>query len=456
MVRLLLLLTVWNGIAAWATAYARYYVVDLSDSAAGSAIIPSVGYGINDAGMITGHGQPTADNSTSKVFFYNPATGNFINAGNLAGNFVEGNGGNGYSINQQGVIVGRNSISDTSWAYRPFLFHDVNLNGAADSGEMQNLGPEVEYVSGVANDINDSNQVVGYSTDAYSVTDGWVWTDSDHDLSYDAGEKQYFEALTPMSINNAGQIVLTGSGQSILWNDSNSDGIYAEGEKQILPVPGGYSSISSTLINENGNISGSVKNINNKTNGFYWKDTNQDNIIDAEEYVLFGAAMTNTFVRAMNNQGQLVGGTLDYGSQRVAYIWTREQGMTNLNDLAAYTHATLGPASFSQAEAINNHGIIVTSGWFDINHDGKKGAADIEHVFVLIPISSGDIDKDGSVDLDDFELLAAQFGRGDCSSGNAFCDGADITQNGMVNLDDFTSIVEDWLTTPIFNDERER
>ncbi|HML75696.1 MAG TPA: hypothetical protein PKB02_14500 [Anaerohalosphaeraceae bacterium] len=450
MVRLLVLLAVWNGIAAWATAYARYHVVDLSDLAAGSTIIPSVGYGINDAGMITGHGQPTADGSTSKVFFYNPAAGIFTNAGNLAGNFVEGNGGNGYSINQQGVIVGRNSISNTSWLYRPFLFYDANGNGIADSGEMQNLGPEADFTSGVANDINDSNQVVAYSTDTNSATVGWVWTDRDHDLQYDEGEKQYFSGMTPMSINNSGQIVLTGSGQSFLWNDPDGDGVYLESDKQTLPVPATYQSISSTLINEHGGISGSVRNINSKTNGLYWEDTNQDGVVDAEEYTLFGAAMTNTFVRTMNNHGQLAGGTLDYGSQRVAYIWTKEQGMVNLNDVAAYTHATLGPASFSQAEAINNQGVIVSTGWFDINHDGKKGSSDPEHVFVLIPISSGDIDMDGSVDLDDFELLSAQFGRVDCSSGNAFCDGADITQNGTVNLDDFTPIVEDWLITPIF------
>jgi hypothetical protein len=66
----------------------RYRVTDLSALAAGSEIIPSVGYGINDQGDVAGHGMPTAEGSTSKPFVYKAAAGAFINLGNLAGDFL--------------------------------------------------------------------------------------------------------------------------------------------------------------------------------------------------------------------------------------------------------------------------------------------------------------------------------------------------------------------------------
>ena len=124
--------TIWLGAAAMVMANPKYHVTDLSALAEGSAIVPSTGYAINNAGQITGHGMPTAAGSTSKVFLYDPVNG-FINVGNLNGNFVEGNGGNGYSINQQGVIVGRNCISDTVWAYRPFFFFFYKSKCVLDS-----------------------------------------------------------------------------------------------------------------------------------------------------------------------------------------------------------------------------------------------------------------------------------------------------------------------------------
>jgi hypothetical protein len=446
MKRWIVLMLLANGIAGWAAAYTRYQVLDLTDMGNGSPIVPAYGYAINDAGQITGHGTPTVSGATSKVYLYNSVTGVFINVGNLLGNFVEGYGGNGYSINQQGIIVGRNSISNTSYDYRPFLFYDANSNGLVDPNELQNLGIEAGDDYGIANDINDRNQVVGYGVDLNDVWNGWVWTDGDQDLQYDAGEKQYFNGRVAMSINNSGQIVMTGSSQTILWGDPNEDGIYSEDEKQTLPLPSGYLSISGTLINNPGAIGGSVKNGNSKTNLLYWNDDDQDGVVEEQEYTIVGSMLWNTFARAMNNQGEIVGGTYELiNIQRMAYIWTREEGMANLNDLAGYTDATLGPAIFSQAEAINDRGIILTNGFFDLNHDGKRSGSEPEHAFVLIPC--WDISMDCVVNLEDFNILMEHYGFTDCTSENTYCDRTDLSQDGQVSLDDLAQLAEDWLMT---------
>jgi hypothetical protein len=425
----------------------KYHVTDLSALAEGSAIVPSTGYAINNAGQITGHGMPTAAGSTSKVFLYDPVNG-FINVGNLNGNFVEGNGGNGYSINQQGVIVGRNCISDTVWAYRPFLFYDANANGVVDVGEHQNLGTEPGYGTGVANDINDFNQVVGYISDETATTVGWVWTDANANLQFDTGEKQYFGAWLPNSINNVGQIVLSNGTQCMLWDDLNSDGVYDVSEQQMFGLPATYPSFGTGYINNSGAVCGAIKNGNAKTNAFYWEDSNSDGIIGVSEYTIFGALATNTFVRSFNDQGQAVGGTFDFNSaQRTGYVWSKDKGMENLNTLTDFTDAVLGRALFSQAEGINHLGVITATGWYDTDEDGRKDSAEAERVFVLTPYSAGDITTDGLVNLEDFSDLAEQYGRSDCAAGNEHCGGADIGQNGSVGLDDVAVIAEKWLTT---------
>ena len=48
------------------------------------------------------------------------------------------------------------------------------------------------------------------------------------------------------------------------------------------------------------------------------------------------------------------------------------------------------------------------------------------------------------IDFTDFTNFANQWYRTDCSSGNGWCSGADLTRNGSVTLDDLMQFVEDW------------
>jgi len=54
-----------------------------------------------------------------------------------------------------------------------------------------------------------------------------------------------------------------------------------------------------------------------------------------------------------------------------------------------------------------------------------------------INCEDADIDLDGNVDEDDFNILEANFGRTDCDEFNSWCSGADINEDGSVDLGDF-------------------
>jgi hypothetical protein len=445
-----LIIMVLAGLTTVAFGSIRYHAADLTKVAGDSCapIIPVTPYGINDSGMITGMGYPP-DNINAKPFLYNPATGVFINVGNLAGDFNNnGYGGTGYAINNLGFITGRDSDSNTSWAYKAFIFGDVNNNGVVDSGELINLNPDGGI--NVGDGINIHNQVIGYNQTSTPTT-GWVWTDFNGNYQYDNGERQSFGTLVPNSINDSHQIVLYGGGQSILWNDSNGNGIYENGEQQTMPKPAGYSGMSAQHIKNSGNICGNVTNSStSKSQAFYWTDNNHNGLVEVNEYTIFGTTQRNTYTRAMNNRSEIVGGTFEWdpaNTTRAAYVWRAADGMVNLNDATdKYYEAdpNWGAVWFSQAEGINNNGVIVTAGLYntyDSNGIIHHGMA----VYVLTPYMPGDIDGSGRVNFKDYNILATNYGNTNCSQSNGYCSGADLNTNGKVDFADIELLTENWL-----------
>lgn len=440
------------AIASIGQAGIRYKVTDLSELAEDSDIIPSVGYCINNSGDVAGHGMPIESGSSSKPFLYDAASGTFINLGNLADNFFDGKGGNGYAINEKGQVVGRNSVSNVNWNYRPFLFTDSNHNNFVDNGEMVNLTIDDDFEFGWAEDINNNGQIVGFSRDINGVYHGWVWSDLNNNNIPEAGEKQFFCDYHPNSINDGGEIVLNMGLDAYLWSDSDSDGVYEQDELQIMPLPQGYfdealqfdvtiQDISPVSINNSRAICGAAENYFGKANGFYWRDINSNGLVETDEYTLFGSTLRQTHLRAMNNKSQIVGGTYEYhSSNRSAFIWSEKNGIQDLNQLTDEYQGTDGPRWFSQAEGINDKGQVVTTGWFDSDGNGKKGSGDLEHVFVLTPYLTGDISGDNKADLTDLNLISKYY-----EINATVCPSVDVNEDGTIDINDVYKVMEDWL-----------
>jgi probable HAF family extracellular repeat protein len=121
------------------------------------------------------------------------------------------------------VGQGQNGIN-----YHAFLWSDLNSNGQSDPGEMISLGT-LGGSSSHAYNINNSNQVVGYSSSTNSITRGFLWFDSNDNYVSDPGEMIDLGTLGgtlsyAYGINNHGQVVGTaqttgGTFRAFLYHD---------------------------------------------------------------------------------------------------------------------------------------------------------------------------------------------------------------------------------------------
>jgi probable HAF family extracellular repeat protein len=153
----------------------------------------SIAMGVNNSGQVVGYAY-AADGSTH-AFLY--SAGVMVDLGALAGNFSEAT-----AVNNIGQVVGQ---TDTPSGFgEAFLF---------SGGIMKNLGFASGCVTGVANGINDSSQVVGLCTNAVGqefavMYSCGAWVNLNSLLPVNSG----WQLITANAINDSGQIV----GQGIL------------------------------------------------------------------------------------------------------------------------------------------------------------------------------------------------------------------------------------------------
>ena len=122
----------------------------------------------------------------------------------------------------------------------------------------------------------------------------------------------------------------------------------------------------------------------------------------------------------------VVGTGMDAAGNVKAIAW--DLATNTVTDLTQFLPAGV---TFSGAEAINRSGQIVGEYWL-----GESN----RNVFVLTPDRmGGDANADGRVNLDDFNTLAANFGK----SGRAWFEG-DFTHDGIVNLNDFNVLASNF------------
>jgi probable HAF family extracellular repeat protein len=238
-----------------------------------------------------------------------------------------------YGINDSGQVVGGN------WGDGAFLYQN---------GTVTNLGT-LGGGFGLAFDINNSGQVVGYSTlTGDRVAHAFLYQDGTMtDLGTLGGDNSQ-----AFGINNSGQVA--GTAQTA---EAFNRAFFYGGGMADLGTLGGYDSIAYG-INDSGQVVGYA----------YTADNN------ATFAFLYNGAMSNlgtlgggsSFALGINNSGQVVG----YSNEH-AFLY-QNGTITDLNSL-------IDPSSgftLSIAGAINNNGVIVGRGTVNGQH----------HAFLLTPV----------------------------------------------------------------------
>ncbi|UCE62215.1 MAG: DUF3466 family protein [Phycisphaerales bacterium] len=323
----------------------------------------------------------------------------------------------GYGVNGTGEAVGQSSNHAFLWV---------------TPGPMQDLGTLGGFRS-TAVGVNDSGQVVGYSTNALGQTFGFFWTDDGGMISIGALESGLNSWAN--AINGAGQVVGQSTthrydqstARAFLWTKNG-------GMIDLGTLGGGVSGAFD--INDYGEVVGSsATETSTCDHAYFLADTESP----MEDLGTLGGACSYAY--ALNNSGHVVGtssisGTTDYR----AFLWTRSRGITNLGTLGWWSWAydindvgdIVGSAQTSPDQVGSEHAVIwieeeifdlndmidPQSGWVlaaavAINESGQiVGSGDLgsaKRAFLLTPAApepDGDFDGDGIVDLYDHTPFA--------------------------------------------------
>jgi probable HAF family extracellular repeat protein len=233
------------------------------------------------------------------------------------------------SINDSGNVAGY-ALTDSNSA-RAFLW--------TPSSGMQNLGTVIPgYGYSMAYGINNNNQIVGVDSGST-----FLWTDAMRYVGFSGGAK----------INNNGTITgstpVNSNSQAFLWN--NAGGI------KYLDTLGGRNSYGVNINDSNYVVGSSEINIGSPTyHAFLWTPTNGMQDLNTQTANL----PNNTFLsisKSINNNNQIVGQfSTDRFNDTYSFLWTPTDGFKDLGTLCANP---LLVHSFSLANSINNNGQVV-------------------------------------------------------------------------------------------------
>jgi probable HAF family extracellular repeat protein len=255
-----------------------------------------------------------------------------------------------FSINDNGQVAGilKGQISSQSQTH-VILWNNVGKSGTTASDLGFPLNPSTK--NSVPYDINLSGQIVGYSYWSGSTPHGWIYNSSSSIVDLYASRPTGSMQTTATAINDSGVVVgYTGEGSTGLYAPTSAF-IY-DGSGTATRIPGATvgstsGSSSATAINNNGLVTG-YSTANGKAQAFIYDSSDSSSI--ATPLGTLGGLTSNG--KAINDSGAVVGySLLSDGVTSHAFLYENGQ----MNDLGALG----GTANSSEANAINNKGVIV-------------------------------------------------------------------------------------------------
>ena len=354
-------------------------------------------FGINDHSQLVG-GLMNADGEYVAGFVWDRSNG-------LQPLTTFGGKTRAWNINNQGQIVGESNERAVLWE-----------QSTANPLDLGDLGGATSF----ANRIIDSGQIVGWADT--SPDDGLA-----HAFLFEGGalndlgtlntenpEYNYGYSLA-YDINSAGHVVGVAHTNgwllhAFVWDLDN--GMTDLGTHPDYPDSEGYAMV----INDQGTIAG---------HGYVFDDDGSYPMLwDPVGESWLSVATPPDFPYAefygLNESNQLVGVMWNSDNVQHAFVYDEQNGMRDLNDLIPLNSGWV----VTYASGINEKGRIAGFGIYN----GE------ERAFLLLPVLSGDFNKDNDVDGADLARFISEFGSLNCSEQSP-CK-ADLNEDHQVNEED--------------------
>ena len=334
----------WVLLLATATAAQTYTVTDLGALPGDGS---SVAYDNNSSGQVTGCSDnstlptlPCTTNIPADAFLWS-SSGGMQDLGNLPGNDSSA----GYVVNDSGEVVGYSSNNQTGLTH---AFFWSQSGGMIDLGTLP--GGDGFCIAGA---ITSKGVIVGYSDASNGGVHAVLWTKSGGTYHiHDEGHLPHAPYTYPFAVNEKLQVTGVAyfnrkatKSHAFLWSK-------AVGWKDLGTLPRGKNSYGG-WINKSGVIAGvstSAKYPNGVT--VYWDATGKIHLIGT----LQGG--NSSWPGFITDSGEILGESTVSGGDNHAFIWTKKKGMQDLNHMIPKNSGWV----LHHAASINRAGQIVGYG----------------------------------------------------------------------------------------------